>query len=353
LALIWLGVMLLPTILAEDAPHMLRASGALPVLFLFPALSLDKLWRWVDERGSRALAAGLTALIVGYGAWHGIAAYADHLHSETVYYQFESGATEMAVEINRFLRSGWQGQGVAVAPSEPAPERRVYMAPRLWRDWASVRYLRPPSEQLAIVGAEPVETAPEGDVMLVLWPFEEYDPALELLPRNSLVWAQEGAKERGDLEAESRLLYATIEGRRDWDAPQSADLAWEQGILLTGYDVIEGGDNELVVDLYWRAEGAVERDYTAFVHLLRDGVPIAQDDRPAGSRYYPSRRWRQGDTVLDRRVLGLPKALDPARDQLVVGLYFWQTMEHLRVLDDAGLPSELTTAPLPWPEEPE
>jgi len=39
--LVWTGVMVLPTLLAEDAPHFLRAVGVLPVVALLPALGLD------------------------------------------------------------------------------------------------------------------------------------------------------------------------------------------------------------------------------------------------------------------------------------------------------------------------
>ncbi len=39
--LIWIPVMLLPTILAEDSPHFLRAVGVLPVALIVPAIGLE------------------------------------------------------------------------------------------------------------------------------------------------------------------------------------------------------------------------------------------------------------------------------------------------------------------------
>jgi len=48
---IWTAVMLLPTLLAEDAPHFLRAVGVLPVATLLPAMGLD----WLLERARRLL----------------------------------------------------------------------------------------------------------------------------------------------------------------------------------------------------------------------------------------------------------------------------------------------------------
>ncbi|MDW8234276.1 MAG: hypothetical protein RMJ54_15960, partial [Roseiflexaceae bacterium] len=38
LALLWTGTMLAPTLFSDKAPHFLRAIGALPMLFAFPAL---------------------------------------------------------------------------------------------------------------------------------------------------------------------------------------------------------------------------------------------------------------------------------------------------------------------------
>jgi 4-amino-4-deoxy-L-arabinose transferase-like glycosyltransferase len=42
---IWTAIMLLPTLLAEDAPHFLRGVGVLPLAALFPALGIDWLSR--------------------------------------------------------------------------------------------------------------------------------------------------------------------------------------------------------------------------------------------------------------------------------------------------------------------
>jgi 4-amino-4-deoxy-L-arabinose transferase-like glycosyltransferase len=44
--LLWQAVMLLPTILAEDTPHFLRAAGVLPGMVFFPAIGLALLWNW-------------------------------------------------------------------------------------------------------------------------------------------------------------------------------------------------------------------------------------------------------------------------------------------------------------------
>ena len=79
IVLIWFAIMLVPTVIAEDAPHFLRASGVLPVLYLLPAYGLDTLVRRLDEmRLMRGTAVGIIAV----SATLSLTAYLPHLQSE-------------------------------------------------------------------------------------------------------------------------------------------------------------------------------------------------------------------------------------------------------------------------------
>ncbi len=60
--LLWSGVMLGVTILAEDAPHFLRAVGILPGAIFLPALGLAGLWRW--QRWPQKVGGGIVTLLV-------------------------------------------------------------------------------------------------------------------------------------------------------------------------------------------------------------------------------------------------------------------------------------------------
>jgi 4-amino-4-deoxy-L-arabinose transferase-like glycosyltransferase len=339
LSLIWLGMMLLPTILAEGAPHMLRASGVLPAVFLFPALGLDELRQAMAQR---RLANASLVLVWGVLAISSVASvtdYARHLRSEAVYYNFESGAVQMAAEVNRFLGRGWQGTGLAARQDVPEPARRVFMAPGLWHNWASVRYLCPASGALAILpeGATDLPgTQDDADVLLVLWPFEDNRAALSLLPRNRLISAHEGANERGDLERESRLLYIALRTEPPEVAPRSVDAAWEGGIRLLGchLTVQEGG--KLLAKLYWQAMQPIARNYTVFCHIVCNGARIGQHDGPPASGYYPSELWRPGDIIEDNHLVTLSSPYDGRTCQVVVGLYQLETMERLALVDKAG-----------------
>jgi len=355
LCLIWLGTMLLPTILAEGAPHMLRATGILPVLFLFPALGLDGVQRVMTQRHLTNASLALVWGVLAVSSVASVTDYARHLRSEAAYYNFESGAAEMASEANRYLGLGWQGKGLAAHESVPQPARRAFMAPRLWENWASVRYLCPQSQGLTVLpheGSDVSRLEAEGDALLVLWPFEDNRPALSLLPKGRLISVREGAQERGDLEAKSRLLYVTFRSQAPELAPHNVSATWEGGIRLSGYHLSAQAGNGLLVELYWQTTSPITTSYTVFCHVNCEGVRIGQHDGPPAEGYYPTSMWRVGDLVEDRHLMRLSAPYDGRTCQVTVGLYQWETLKRLALLDDSGRPTELDSLTLGRPTGP-
>ncbi len=71
--LLWLPLALVPSMITDSAPSFLRASGALPVVYIFPALAIEASRRWLVERfGQRAcygLAGALLLLLAGNAWW--------------------------------------------------------------------------------------------------------------------------------------------------------------------------------------------------------------------------------------------------------------------------------------------
>ena len=359
LCLIWLVVMLFPTILAEGAPHMLRASGILPFLFFPPAWAFAAALREMGKRGAAKIGHFAIAAALAASSLNSTVVYARHLSSEAVYYNFEAGATELAAAANRFMGSGWTGQGIA-SRSEREPRGDVWIAPRLWQGWSSIRYLSPSVRVLP--GQDGADAALPGDrdLMLILWPYDDLSPALRLLPPNRLISAREGARERGDLEAESRLLYVTVtasDSQKQADATvwntAPAEGVWEQGIRLLGHHLDSDDGSGLAVKLYWATDAPTAMSYTVFCHVLcanasgKGWRQVGQHDGPPALGYYGTDRWRVGDIVEDRHPIELVEAFDQRSCEVRVGLYHWPTMKRLRLLDDRGQPGEHTELRLP------
>ena len=125
------------------------------------------------------------------------------------------------------------------------------------------------------------------------------------------------------------------------DAPAllRADVTFAEGIRLVGYRV-EAAAGSLSVVLAWQTQAAVARDYTAFVHLIApDGTMLAQSDaQPHWGAEWPTSRWAPGETALDGHRLVLPAGAPPGPYKVRVGLYDWQTLQRLPVLDAGGQP---------------
>ncbi len=339
LALVWLVVLLIPTVLAEDAPHFLRASGIVPVVFLFPALTLDWFTARASER-AHGWALAFAMLVVVSGALLDLRAYTRHLGSEAVYYQFEGGVTEMAVEINTHLGVGWRGSGLTVTDIEPISGRGVWLADRLWYTWPSVHYLVEHSGRIAVLDEQgrPAVDAPD-DLLVLLWPFEDHSALLETLPRQRVWDLTNGALERGDLELEARQLYVSLRGVPSEAWVQAPGVLWDDGIALDGAQLVPSEDGASVtLYLYWRAIAPPNADYSAFRHILCDGGLVGQLDGPPGTRIWSTHEWRAGDLLIDRHTIDLDHPWDETRCQVYVGLYHWQDLTRLSVIDAGGLP---------------
>lgn len=339
LALAWIGFMLLPTLLAEDAPHFLRGVGILPLLFIFPALGLywlgETLARRVPRRVATLVLIGLLAGSLTFTVRDYFVRYA---RDPSTAYAFEAGPAELAAETNVYLGAGWQGDWSATS-GEGAGDRAVYLAQRLWDSWPSLRFLLADTDAVRILGAA-VPVAGASRVRLVVWPYEPYAEHLRLLPTNSVLRVMRGSLERGDLETEPRLVNIVIDARpaseRD-TLPITPDARVGDAFRLVGADIAPA-DHTLTVTLLWECLKPTDINYMIFVHVAQPGRPLTAGDGPACEGYYPTHFWRAGDWILDKRVIQLPRPFDPAQDQVIVGMYDLDTLQRLPVFRE-GVPS--------------
>jgi hypothetical protein len=108
--------------------------------------------------------------------------------------------------------------------------------------------------------------------------------------------------------------------------PESAiavGARFDQGIELAAYQ-IEPVENRLRVMLWWRASDQPTADYTVFAHFYQGDEFVAQRDSPPQDDRFPTRLWRPGDIIPDRRLIDLSDpdtALERDDAALHVGLY--------------------------------
>ncbi|HYN89389.1 MAG TPA: hypothetical protein VER55_12710, partial [Ardenticatenaceae bacterium] len=100
----------------------------------------------------------------------------------------------------------------------------------------------------------------------------------------------------------------------------------------------EAGDT-VSVRLFWRAEAAIERDYTVFVHLVGpDGELVAQRDQQPLAGFFPTSYWWPGRVIADEYEVVLPGGAAAGNYELRAGMYNLTTGERLSVTV-AGQPS--------------
>ncbi|MGQ9566599.1 MAG: glycosyltransferase family 39 protein [Anaerolineae bacterium] len=186
-------------------------------------------------------------------------------------------------------------------------------------------------------------------VWLLLWQEDLADPL-----RLTLTYLLGGAR-RHEVQAEfehvALLLFSFPPGARFRPSPtgqRPLEVPFDEGLVLRGFDLtrdgfwyerqqteLQGGPpftadwpsfrrgERLYVALYWRVEGPVARDYTAFVQVLgSDGRWVAGDDHTLGSDLFPATRWRVGETYVQYHTLPLPEDLPPGEYTVVAGLYW-------------------------------
>jgi len=333
LLLTWIGLMLVPTWLAEDAPHFLRAVGALPLVAVLPALGMAWAWERLKRagRGWLGLAIVLSVLVIGLGAtgWDYFVCYPAR---PEVHYFFEEAATRLAADVNRFLGSGWAGEGWSARAEEPSAGRWAFVDRRLWEEWAAVPFLVPAADR---VSTRSQEVPSEADaVLLILWPHEAYRDRLDLLPAPARIQVWAGPLAQGDLDPVPFTAYVAFAAERVGEGPGGAVARFEPGIALVDARVVPEGD-AWRVELVWTTAVPLPADYTVFVHLWDGPTGVGQADGDPAGGFYPTTWWRVGDQVVDVHYLAVPKAWNNV-PRLTVGLYLRQTMERLSVIDAQG-----------------
>jgi 4-amino-4-deoxy-L-arabinose transferase-like glycosyltransferase len=142
-------------------------------------------------------------------------------------------------------------------------------------------------------------------------------------------------------------LFYVAEGDTNPRLPQTPLQArLGNGIELLGYSQPprQNESADLSIQLYWQANGKLDKDYTAFVQLLNEQNELitSWDSQPLAGQY-PTSRWQRGEVVVDSFNLPQPDRLLPGKYRLVTGMYDLSTGLRLPAFDQEGklLPEDM------------
>jgi hypothetical protein len=111
-------------------------------------------------------------------------------------------------------------------------------------------------------------------------------------------------------------------------------------ITLQGYELANSNlrhGETLVLLLYWRANGIIEKDYTVFVHLVDEkGATVAGADSPPRAGQAPTSLWGQNQFIVDWSMIPITDDIPAGVYTAEIGLYYRPTMERLSFLDKSG-----------------
>lgn len=143
----------------------------------------------------------------------------------------------------------------------------------------------------------------------------------------TLLTPTDGAFVASDTLVFGQVVLAPLPGR----LPNPIAVDFLDQVTLAGYSLssrlLRPGDS-LTVTLYWQARGAVQKDYTTFVHLLDSDFQTngGHDAAPQPGTL----NWARGQIITDTHTFQVSSAARPGVYQLEIGLYTQPDFDRLR-----------------------
>jgi 4-amino-4-deoxy-L-arabinose transferase-like glycosyltransferase len=318
LVLIWIPVMLLPTILAEDSPHFLRAVGVLPVVLMVPAIGLNTLGQWLAARGWRALSYAIIAgVLIVSGVWT-VRDYSGYAVDTETAFAFEDAGVQLAKQARSDLQIGY----------------RVYVAERFARDWTSVPFLIG-GAYTALPDGQSSHIDTTKPTTLFLWPYEDWPQVLKEQAQPLRIKVTAGPPAKGDLDPQPHMGYLNVQLEPLTDAAAPPEAQFENGLKLLGHSVEAADANHWRLRTLWQIDQPIDADQTFFVHLRAPNEVLDAKDGDSGDGFYPLRLWRPGDVIIDERLIEVPPQADRGQLLIELGLYDRITGQRVPVIASA------------------
>ena len=303
---LWLGVMLLPSILSGDAPHFGRLTGAAAPVAILVALGATEAVSWVKSRttGARWVAPLLLAVLF----------LPSLFWTSRDYFVTFANHPDLARD---FYQSEWD---MGLYAAQQPPDAALYLTPTQ-EEMATIYF--------AMQDPDRLRSFSEGDLLApvgfaarpILYLVRPGQAATEdnlraLFPESAMGRTQDGFT---PLEVEAADV-------RNWPVGQDP-VTIGTTIQLIGSELSQAADS-LSATLTWQAIREESRDLTVFVHVEdANGQVVAQTDRPPAG--YPTTEWRAGEIVVDRIMVDLPSSMATGDYLVTAGLYYLPTLERI------------------------
>lgn len=350
--ILWLIVMLLPmTFSAEGLPYYPRAAGVLPVIYFFPALTVDAAARWAEGHlpgaaGQALRLAGRLLLVVflGWLAFHTYQQYFVQWHNLP---QNDDDRRVAPVYVADYLRTTKPPGELYISTEFSTEDPTLALLSGLdSQQWAAIHWfsagqslpLPPPRMTASYVMMD--ETHPQ-PVLLNLAPgLEKTDTGLDRFGRPVFeVYRWTGGQQPVPPMTEARWSWEVTFPPGDAQGMRhSIALPADFGhvMALAGYarngDVLTAGASLNLV-LFWQLRQRPERQYSIFAHLLdAEGRVVGEYD----ANRYQTNFWRAAgdEMLLSYYPIQLKPGTAPGPYQLEIGVYHQPTGERLPVYED-------------------
>lgn len=327
--LLWAGVMLLPSVLSDAAPHFGRMLGATPALALLIALGTAQLSNFKFQVSNLKTEIVLVAIGAGALCFSALTMTRDYFvtwaRDPGLFTAFDVGLRQSA----EYLAGLPREELISFSPVD--------------RDQPIFRFtFRDDVSRLKTFNGRrctvyPVE--PEHDFTHVAVVTEDKNslPALErIFPSGQIV---NRFFDKGQRYAAAFRVKAKTSAR----VSPAAQAIFDGRIALADLGLppdatVRAGDT-LPITLTWQSRAPVDMNYTLFVHLapLPGTPPIAQEDAQPCDNSYPTAWWSPGEVIEENRRIAVPTDSVPGRYVLTTGIYDLATGKRLmmRSLDGA------------------
>jgi hypothetical protein len=320
---LWFLTMQMPAILTyPELPHSLRAIGALPIAYVFPALGLEASWEWLRARAPSlkarwglAVALGLCLMLSAGLCFRDY--FAPQVAEIELVKAFDPRFVEIASAMNNFDDSG----AVWLFPIGPHDEQRMayFVVDFLYQGRAPYHYLRLDENTLA---SDLTEACQGAQRALLLQRTEDglaqpwHEPYADTRGLLTFLLSKHGEKV-GALQFNSfAVLLYEIPDKATFSFPsefQSLNVVLDQGLRVTGVAFGFGGEasTNAWAALQCQAEGNLDLDYALQVAVTgEDGQPAARADKLLlSTEFQPTSTWAAGQQEREYYVLeGLPRA---------------------------------------------